>query len=371
MSIQHMTTVIRAGGIRPTDKYVLLMLANYSDAHGYCWPGEKRIASDTGLSRASVQRAKANLVAAGLIKSIRRKDRKTREPISNLTRINLPLLERMQRPREEWSDDDLVGRITFPDGGCDAPDSGMTQDESKGGRTQDESQSASSCVIPGLILSHGWPQNESLTVSDAVSDPSALPLRESEKTEINDTTAQQARDLARWVTDSLGCVLGKKSRETIEANVAKAVAGGLPPSKALEYLTSRVHDGVHSPDRLHASNSSDLPAPGDGDADRWVQEMCDRCDLHGIPDDPDRHASKDPTVYPRRCLHGASDPWDDPDYRREREARLKDSNEQGVGVMQEQIKRRVAQQRRRGIKCVCEVDRHCDPCKRAEKAKSG
>lgn len=102
----------RADGLGPTEKLLLLAYANYTDAHGYCWPSEKRLAHSTGASVRTVQRTKARLTDLKLIKSIRRRSPKTGDPISNLTRVNLVLLQSLSRTDEDYGDD-LVDQIVF------------------------------------------------------------------------------------------------------------------------------------------------------------------------------------------------------------------------------------------------------------------
>lgn len=119
MSVEHMAMVFRADGLDGGEKLLLLAYTNHTDQHGYCWPSEQRLADTCGTSLSTVARQKRSLKAKGLLKSVRRINPKTGEPISNLTRINLPLLESMRR-KDRVYDDDLVQQITFdeqPEGG--------------------------------------------------------------------------------------------------------------------------------------------------------------------------------------------------------------------------------------------------------------
>ncbi|MGW2545936.1 helix-turn-helix domain-containing protein [Kitasatospora sp. NPDC001574] len=115
MSAEHMGMVFRAAGLKGPEKCLLLTYTNLTDSYGYCWPGEERLSDDSGMPVRSVQRAKAALVAKNLIKSVRRTDRQTGDPISNLTRVNLPLLASMARKRTRYDDDLMAGLITFED----------------------------------------------------------------------------------------------------------------------------------------------------------------------------------------------------------------------------------------------------------------
>lgn len=136
MSVEHMSLAFKArhDDLGGPEKLLLLAYTNFTDAHGYCWPGEKRLAHMTGTSLRTVQRAKKELSRLRLIKSERRKHPRTGDPISNLTRVNLPYLATLARGHEDY-DDDLIGRISFdtddappPDGDNTPPDTEQDPD---------------------------------------------------------------------------------------------------------------------------------------------------------------------------------------------------------------------------------------------------
>jgi hypothetical protein len=56
MSFQAMADVIKLR-LPTNEKFILLMLANYADQDGKCWPSIARLAADTGLHESSVKRA--------------------------------------------------------------------------------------------------------------------------------------------------------------------------------------------------------------------------------------------------------------------------------------------------------------------------
>ncbi|PNG19435.1 hypothetical protein C1J00_25695 [Streptomyces cahuitamycinicus] len=136
-----MSMVLEAEGLDGPEKLLLIAYCNRTDDHGYCWPGQQRLADDCGTSPATVKRVKRKLVEKKLIASMRRVDPKTGEPITNLTRVNLELLASMKRPDKEY-DDNVIERLTFdaaaprptkkrkaPRGSGKAPDQVMAQDE--------------------------------------------------------------------------------------------------------------------------------------------------------------------------------------------------------------------------------------------------
>ncbi|MEV8344518.1 helix-turn-helix domain-containing protein [Streptomyces niveus] len=112
MTIRHIAMVMEAGGLDGPEKLLLIAYCNRTDDHGYCWPGQQRLADDCGTSPATVKRVKKRLVEKGLIASKRRLDPRTGEPITNLTRVNIELLAAMKRKPTDY-DDNVIELITF------------------------------------------------------------------------------------------------------------------------------------------------------------------------------------------------------------------------------------------------------------------
>ncbi|WP_405499689.1 helix-turn-helix domain-containing protein [Streptomyces anulatus] len=106
MSVEHMAMVFAAEGLEGGEKLLLLAFTNYTDPHGYCWPGEERLAEDTGTSVSTVRRTKKKLISSNLVRSVRRPE------TSNLARVNLPLLASMARARRAY-DDNEIDRLSF------------------------------------------------------------------------------------------------------------------------------------------------------------------------------------------------------------------------------------------------------------------
>ena len=72
------------------EKFTLIMLANYSDASGKCWPSIETLCKDTGLSRPSVKRALRELVKLEFIKKITRKQGNLQSSNFYLLRLSKP-----------------------------------------------------------------------------------------------------------------------------------------------------------------------------------------------------------------------------------------------------------------------------------------
>ncbi len=71
MSAPNFAWAIDQGRIRklvPSDRLVLIALANRANGLGYCWPGRPTLAGDTGLSARTVHTSAYRLQAEGLIR---------------------------------------------------------------------------------------------------------------------------------------------------------------------------------------------------------------------------------------------------------------------------------------------------------------
>jgi DNA-binding transcriptional ArsR family regulator len=68
MSVQAITGALAMTGIGASEKFLLVVLANYADADFSCWPSVKRLCADTGMGERTVQRSLKALEAAGLVR---------------------------------------------------------------------------------------------------------------------------------------------------------------------------------------------------------------------------------------------------------------------------------------------------------------
>lgn len=55
MSVQALTCALAMGGLGPSEKLLLIALANYADAAMRCYPSNRRLCEDTGLSERTVR----------------------------------------------------------------------------------------------------------------------------------------------------------------------------------------------------------------------------------------------------------------------------------------------------------------------------
>ncbi|MBD3004529.1 helix-turn-helix domain-containing protein [Streptomyces sp. 5-10] len=111
MSFEYIDAAMKATGLSASQKAVLLNYCIRADAHGYSWPGRKRIADDTGLSLRSVNYAKTALIEMNLIANKERTDANKRQ-ITDLVRVNLAGVKAIARKAKDYKDN-LVEEITF------------------------------------------------------------------------------------------------------------------------------------------------------------------------------------------------------------------------------------------------------------------
>lgn len=80
MSLQAMDWALRTvQGITPTQKLILICLANHAGPEGTCWPSQNIISAYSGLSRETIYRNLSDLEKQGLIRSIHRRDQSGRD----------------------------------------------------------------------------------------------------------------------------------------------------------------------------------------------------------------------------------------------------------------------------------------------------
>lgn len=73
MSLQAITGALALRGYAASEKLLLIAWANYADENGRCYPSQRRIAADTGLSDRQIRTIAANLEARGAIQRLERR----------------------------------------------------------------------------------------------------------------------------------------------------------------------------------------------------------------------------------------------------------------------------------------------------------
>lgn len=130
MSIESVHAALYVDGLTPTEKLVLIGIANH-DGDGGAWPSKRRLARYAGVSNRQVQRAIAMLTEHGLIEvdvneggnSATRDDRRP-----NLYRMNLPHPPRSGRDDERWLNGETSTTPRAVDGETSTVERGDTHD---------------------------------------------------------------------------------------------------------------------------------------------------------------------------------------------------------------------------------------------------
>jgi DNA-binding MarR family transcriptional regulator len=80
MSVQAIDWALRlVKNVTPTQKLILICLANHAGPDGTCWPSQSVISEYTELSRETIYRNLSDLEKRGLIRSIHRRDQSGRD----------------------------------------------------------------------------------------------------------------------------------------------------------------------------------------------------------------------------------------------------------------------------------------------------
>jgi hypothetical protein len=108
-----MQMVFDAGDLTSGEKSVLLAYCNFTDPHGYCWPGVERIADMTGFSDRGVKKIRKALIERGLLATSSRVNAQGVRT-TNITRVNLERLAAMRMPEKTYKDN-VVHELEFND----------------------------------------------------------------------------------------------------------------------------------------------------------------------------------------------------------------------------------------------------------------
>ena len=90
MSLEAVDWALRkVQGISPTQKLVLICLANHVGPDGTCWPSQSTVSEYSGLSRETINRTLGSLEKQGIILSVQRRDQSGRD-LAKTYILNLP-----------------------------------------------------------------------------------------------------------------------------------------------------------------------------------------------------------------------------------------------------------------------------------------
>ena len=106
MSVQAIDWALRlVQGITPTQKLILICLANHAGPDGRCWPAQETLSEYSGLARQTINRTLSDLESLGFIKSSRRKDESGRD-LSKMYRLDMAKIRGVSESDTGVSGDD-------------------------------------------------------------------------------------------------------------------------------------------------------------------------------------------------------------------------------------------------------------------------
>lgn len=113
MSVQAITWALGVTVRSATHKAVLLVLANYADEDGLCWPSQARLAAESCTSARTVRRVLQDLVSDGLISRAPRR-RPDGTHASDLITVGVPPAESEARPAAKLTSGQIVRKPNPP-----------------------------------------------------------------------------------------------------------------------------------------------------------------------------------------------------------------------------------------------------------------
>lgn len=322
----------------PTKKFVLSLLAGAAGDDFSCWPSVSLIAARVGISTRATQKHLKALREEGYI-SDRVRSRQNGSQATNRYFIHGPWdnfggsgtpFEKIEIPSEVratmWAKkpedgefrDGTIASVSAGGGGVSSssPHTNRTSRDKfdRGGELQDTPGGAPQFAP----LSSGTNPLPSLTVPK-LAPRSGRGARRKEEDKIIKDFSHTHMDLVKPLVLELPGGVDAAQADEITRLVCAALDRGWAPSAVFARLREKCDlEKSRDPGAVHLYNARRLGEPSRAQAAKAAVELCRVCDEDGFTSDVSA-CSADPEAVPGVCLHGAADPWDDPEYRAERE----------------------------------------------------
>jgi hypothetical protein len=299
-----MNLVFGAEGLNVGEGAFLMACANHTDDRGYVIAHMQQLADEAHMSLRSAQDQRKRLEKRDLIKVKERYSPKNGAQIANLFRINLALLERMQRQRKDYGPT-LIEELTFeekpssdphaksappsPDPRADLAPPRADLAPPRADLAGDGGAGSAPLLLP-------LPSPSSLSpVTDGPGDVSGSGTDEGEREAAAPEDGKAATDddahsqvqvgadvvVAAYV-QALGRPLLNGSREALRAQAAELLTAGLP----VDWVADRAREMAAHPewkDLIKHADRSRVPIPGQAGPNRQTSGR-ERC-----PDHPARY----------------------------------------------------------------------------------
>lgn len=249
MSIQHMQMVFDAGGLASGEKSILLAYCNFTDAHGYCWPGVERIADMTGFSDRGVKKLRKALIERGLLATSSRVNAQGVRT-TNITRVNLAKLAAMRMPEKTYKDN-VVHELEFKDDTASDQPKGTTD-------TDSEQPKCTEFPDPGNTVPHKDGEHSAPYPSGGPSgDPSSSSGGGHAEPEPAPVPEKKTKSPESIVIERLGCTKDE-ARMVVDYIEQQGTSAGEPIRNIVAWVTNRP-DRDLSRDLAHVRRHSAAP----------------------------------------------------------------------------------------------------------------
>src|SRR5216117_1530379 len=284
MSVEHMALVFEADELAGPEKLLLLAYANFTDPHGYCWPGVDRLAAMTGTSKSTVIRTRKGLEARNLLRHQRRTT-KAGDRDTNMYRINLDKLRSMRRQGARY-DDNVMG-LEFADEHPETnTDQGTDLHKYQSDTTPSESGTTPSQNDQGgsVNLKPRSSQSDTQSVIDPSEDPSRPKTRQTDGPSPGAKTGETPTDTQ--LADANQIVAGldlsqigptRKQLTQITRTVAAVLAQGIDRDTVASHARSKAANAKTVKWFLGGFTDEHLPAPVAAAATKKGPDWCGRC----------------------------------------------------------------------------------------------
>lgn len=308
--LRHIPLVLGADGLGATEAMTLVAMLNHTDESGYAWAGNRLLAAEAHLTVRGLQTAKTRLRAKGLLVDVPHR-RASGAQTTNHYLIDVELLRSMQRTQ---GPDEPVRTPIMPDRRrvheVHPPHERGAPPGGAPGALLESSSDESSSSLPSSapVPADAGPASASVRSGGDEETGSARVLR---------TGRPEHADIAQALALELPGGVNARQAERIIPFLCAGFSRGWAPSAVKRWLASRCDlTRAADPGAVHLRNARLLADPSAADRQGADLELCTRCDEAGRTRDPGA-VTRDPGGDRSLCLHGAPDPWDDPEVRRQ------------------------------------------------------
>lgn len=279
-----MALVFDAEGLTSGEKMLLLAYTNFTDAHGYCWPGLKRLMRMAGMSKMTVIRTRKGLEAKNLLRHQKRYT-EAGDRMTNYYRVNLSKLRAMRGAPIDFGDNEMA--LVFEDDPSDpvrlmpSTPADLPKYQIETTPAHFETTLSQDATTGGLRMRPPSSQDETQSVIDPEVDPSVTDARagQTEATALEVTENHRTAATALVQQVDLSLVDAKQSQVwQIRDGLARAFAAGYSAGQITVYLRAKLAEARTVRYLLGAFETHRLGDIAGVAASQPVPPVCGQCD---------------------------------------------------------------------------------------------